>query len=107
MTTVHRHISSLEHLLGVLVRADAHVLLAQSSHLGVDIMVRLRRKSVGKSRENWRDFEMILLTNCSVKGTFFKGILWIPAIAEPSIVPAARRIDVFMINKLFTSFTIV
>lgn len=51
MTTVHGHISSLEHLLGVLVRADAHVLLAQSSHLGVDIMVRLRRKSVGKSRE--------------------------------------------------------
>lgn len=45
MATVHGHVASseLEHLLGVLLGTDAHVLLAESPHLGVDVVVGLSR----------------------------------------------------------------
>lgn len=44
VAAVHGHvttISDFEHLLGVLLGADAHVFLAESPHLGIDIVVGL------------------------------------------------------------------
>lgn len=43
VAAVHGHvtISDFEHLLGVLLGTDAHVFLAESPHLGVDIVMGL------------------------------------------------------------------
>lgn len=44
MTAFNGHVlsSSLEHFLGMLFGANAHIFLTQSPHLGVDIVMRLK-----------------------------------------------------------------
>jgi translation elongation factor EF-G len=78
------------------LRADAHVLLTESSHLGVDIIARLLRNNVSGASLEVREVS-IQLTSCSERGTFLSGMRWMPARAEPIRELAARMPNDFMI----------
>lgn len=86
---------SLEDVLNsVDLRARAHVLLAESLDVVADVGVLLHTVSSSTHGTRWGDERR---TSCSARGTFLSFILWTPAWAEPSMAPAARSMEPFMI----------
>lgn len=75
-----------EHLLGVLLGADTHVLLTKASHVVTDVVLLLRSSISGDRYACYLDGE---LTSCSDRGTFWSFILWTAALADPSSAVAA------------------
>lgn len=82
------HGGLLEHLVGVLLGANTHVLLAESLHVLANVCALLRWLLVERMVES---LDMTPLTSCSERGTFLSFILWTPAEAEPNSAPAAMR----------------
>lgn len=80
---------SLEHLLLVALRSDAHVFLAKGADMVVDVGVLLIQVS-NVSGESTLMMRSGLLTSCSARDTFWSFILWISADAEPSSAAAAK-----------------
>jgi hypothetical protein len=90
----------LEDGIDVGLRADAHVLLAETPHMGLDIGELLQRNK--SSNTVCSNLDKGELTSCSARGIFWSFILWTPADAEPSSIAAVKSAP-FMIatRKLY------
>ena len=90
-------VGSLEDLVHVRLRLDAHVLLAQSLSMLLDACVFLAavRSSPANPAIMWR--QRGLLTSCSDRGTLLSFILWTPPALAPRAA-AASRMAVFIVT---------